>query len=220
MVIPWSKFEGLWAVLVVSAAAGLTGLLLQKRPYIAPAADVLAGPILFIIAAVLVMGAARGVRGSLAALILFTAADLGYYGMSYSIYKQTDRLEHVARTATMPPADLGGRVYAPPQQFADGCRLWTGNQMILAGWHRTCGYAGLEPQRKLDYADLPALQASDTCWVERDPATAQIAGLMPCGTEWLQVPGPLPRVRLVTRAVPSQDPAQTFAKSTCNPDPR
>ena len=129
--------------------------------------------------------------------------------MSYSVYRRTDRLENVALAAAMPPADLGGRVFAPPQPIGrPAAKLWTGNQMILAGWYRADGYAGLEPQRQLDYASLPALQVAATAWVQRDAATAQIAGLVPRGDDWLEVPDPLPRVRLVTHAVASQDPAR------------
>ncbi len=113
--VPLSKFEGLWAVVVVGVAAALVGLLRQHHTFIAPAIDVLAGPILLIAAALLVMGAARGLRGSLAALVLLAAVDLGCYGMSYAVYHDTDRLENVALATAMPPADLGGRVFAPPE---------------------------------------------------------------------------------------------------------
>ncbi len=205
--IPWSKFEGLWAVVVVSGAAALTGLLTQHRPLIAAVPKVLAGPLLFTVAALLVIAAARGARGALVALILLAAADLGVYGMSYSVYEQTSRLDVAAAAAVMPPADLGGRVLAPPQPCEGAGRLWTGNQMILTGWQRADGYTGLEPQRQLDYASLPALQVAATSWVQRDPLTAQIAGLLPQGDQWLQVPGTLPYIRLVTHVLPSEDPA-------------
>ena len=133
--------------------------------------------------------------------------------MSYSVYQQTARLAerpagrgHAAgrpgRPGLCPAA-------APGRSAAD---LWTGNQMILAGWHRADGYAGLEPRRQLDYASLPALQAAAASWVQRDPTTAQIAGLVPRGDDWLQVPGTLPRVRLVTQAVASRDPARDIGR--------
>jgi hypothetical protein len=210
--IPSSMFQGLWAVVIVSGAAALVGLLRQNHCFIAPTLSVLVGPILFAAAALLVMGAARGVPGTLAALVLFAAADLGCYGMSYAVYGQTSRLENVATAAPMPPADLGGRVFAPPQPLDDYCKVWTGNQMVLAGWHRADGYAGLEPQRKLDYTCLPALQVASTAWVRRDPATSRIAGLVPRGDNWLEVPGTLSRIRLVTHAVASSDPARDIRR--------
>ena len=112
----------------------------------------LAGPILFTVAALLVMGAARGVRGSLAALILFAAADLGCYGMSYSVYSRPTGWSNVAAAAAMPPADLGGRVYAPPQPMADDCKALDRQPDDPGRVASGRGYAGLEPQRQLDYA--------------------------------------------------------------------
>jgi hypothetical protein len=210
--IPLSRFEGLWAVVVVGFAAALVGLLRQHHSFIAPVPSVLLGPALLAAAALLVMGAARGVRGSLAALILFGAADLGCYGMSYAVYPDTVRLENVPSASAMPPADLGGRVFAPPQPLDAYSKIWIGNQMVMAGWYRADGYAGLEPKRELDYACLPALQVAATAWVKRDPATSQIAGLAPCGDDWLRVPGSLPRLRLVTHAVASRDPARDIQR--------
>ena len=115
--VPVSMFQGLWAVVLVSGAAALVGLLRQNHCFIAPTLSVLAGPVLFAAAALLVMGAARGVPGTLAALVLFAAVDLGCYGMSYAVYGQTNRLENVAKEAVMPPAGVGGRVFAPPQRW-------------------------------------------------------------------------------------------------------
>jgi hypothetical protein len=206
--VPLAKFEGLWAVVVVGGAAALVGLLRQHHTFIGPALNVLAGPVLLIAATLVVMAAARGVRGSLAAVVLLAAVDLGCYGMSYAVYRDTERLENLPLAAAMPPADLGGRVFAPPQPLGDQCKLYTGDQMVMAGWYRADGYAGLEPQRQLDYASLPALQVAATAWVQRDAATAHIPGLVARGDQWLEVPEPLPRIRLVTRAVASRDPGR------------
>ena len=62
--------------------------------------------------------------------------------------------------------------------------------MVMAGWYRADGYAGLEPQRELDYACLPALQVAATAWVKRDPATSQIAGLGLAATTGCKCPAP------------------------------
>ncbi len=129
--------------------------------------------------------------------------------MSYAVYQETDSARSSARRGgRCRRRRPGGRVYAPPLPLEKYCSLWTGNQMVLAGWSRLDGYAGLEPQRRLDYASLPALQAGSASWVQRDAITAKIAGLIPRGDDWLQVPGALPRVRLVTNAVASDDPAR------------
>ena len=212
MPVAFSKFEGLWAVVIVGGSAALTGLLAQGRPYIAAWPKVIVGPLLLVAAALLVIAAVRGVRGSLIGLIVLAAVDLGCYGMSYAVYAETARLDQVTAAAVAPPAKPGGRVYAPPLPLEAYGNLWTGNQMILAGWTRLDGYAGLAPQRRLDYASLPALQAGTVSWVQRDATTAKIAGLTPGGNDWLQVPGALPRVRLVAKAMASVDPAHDIRR--------
>ena len=84
--------------------------------------------------------------------------------------------------------------------------------MTLVGWSRTDGYAALAPSKLLNYFQLPALRVASTRWVHRGPSTAAIAGLTPYDENWMQVPDPLPLVRLVTHVVQSQDPAQDLAK--------
>ena len=91
-------------------------------------------------------------------------------------------------------------------------RAAIGNQMTLAGWSRTDGYAALEPSKSLDYFQLPALRVASTRWVHRSPSTSVIEGLTPYDENWMQVPDPLPLVRLVTHVVPSDDPAADLAK--------
>ena len=60
----------------------VAGLILQSGHQVASAPRVLVGPLLMAAAALLVIAAAQGVRGALVGLILFMAADLGYYGLS------------------------------------------------------------------------------------------------------------------------------------------
>ena len=129
--LAFSKFEGLWAVVIVGGSAALTGLLAHGRPYIAAWPKVLAGPLLLAAAAMLVIAAARGVRNSLIGLIVLAAVDFGCYGMSYAVYAETARLDQVSAAAVAPPAAPGGRVYAPPLPLEAYGNLWTGNQMIL-----------------------------------------------------------------------------------------
>ena len=79
--------------------------------------------------------------------------------------------------------------------------------MTLDGWSRADGYAGLEPRRQLDYRFLPALRVAGVRWVQCNPSTIKIAGLKPRGGHWLEVPDPLPLVRLVTKTQTTADPA-------------
>ena len=208
---PWPRLWPLWMVVGASVLVAAVGLVLQGRPFIGPFLSILAGPLLIGSAAVLLALAARGVRWALAGLVLFAAADLGYYGMSYAGYPQTERLEAYVAGAATPQTSPAGRVLAHAARF-DEPGLRTGNQMTLSGWHRADGYAGLEPARRLDYRRLPALRAAGVRWVKRGHSTEAIAGLLRHDEHWLEVPRPLERVRLVTQARPSRDPARDIER--------
>jgi len=177
---------------------------------------VIVGPLLMAAAALLLIAAAQGVRGALVGLILFMAADLGYYGLSCTL-DETGNVDDLRAQTVVPPGenDAGSpdtqRVFAPP---AYGRRESSaiGNQMTLAGWSRTDGYAALEPSKSLNYFQLPALQVASTRWVHRSPSTSVIDGLAPYDENWMQVPDPLPLVRLVTHVVQSTNPAEDLAK--------
>jgi hypothetical protein len=182
----------------------VAGLVLQGNTRLASAPAVLAGPLLIVTAAALVALAARGVPGALIALILLAAADLGCYGLSYAVYPGTVPLEEFVASADQPPGGSGGRVVAAPLRF-DQQGLRTGNQMTQAGWQRADGYAGLEPDRRLDYRQLSVLRAAGVRWIKRSAATA--AGDSAADdTHWLEVPHPLPRVRLVSQVTAGSDP--------------
>jgi hypothetical protein len=99
-----------------------------------------------------------------------------------------------------------GRIFADVLDI-DKPALRTGNAMLLAGWKRADGYAALEPQRMLPSTTLPALRVAGVRWVRRNERTENISGLIPVDDQWLTVPDPLPRARLVAHAVVSTDPA-------------
>jgi hypothetical protein len=208
---PWRRLWPVGIAVLFSVLIAAAGMLLGNRPFIASTPAILAGPLLIGSAAVLLVLAARGIRWVLVGLVLFAAADLGYYGMSYAAYPHAERLDaYVARTTT-PGANCDGRVLAEvPRSGLAGLR--TGNQITLAGWRRADGYAALEPARKLDYRQLAALRVAGVRWVRRGEATAAIDGLVEHDARWLEVPAPLDRVRLVTRTRPSRDPARDIAR--------
>ena len=172
---------------------------------------ILAGPLLALAAAALVIAAARGYPAALVGLIVLAAVDQGCYGLSYAVYPQSAMLEEYVASARTPPGNPDGRVVGSLLRF-DQPGLRTGDLMTLAGWRRADGYAGLEPRRQLDYHLLPALRVAGVRWVQRDPSTAGIAGLKPYDDRWMEVPNPLPRVRLVTQTKTSRDPAIDIAR--------
>jgi len=207
----WKEFEPLWALLAVSVAVAVVGVVLQGRAYIASVPAVLAGPLLLAAAAALIVWAARGSRGALVGLVLFAAADVGCYGLSYCVGTHSARLEELVAATPTPPGAIDGRMLAAPL-WSDPQGLRTGNQVTLSGWQRADGYAGLEPQRLLDYRNLSALRIAGVRWVKRTAATGEIEGLLPHDENWLEVPDPLPRARLVTQAVASDDPARDIQR--------
>jgi hypothetical protein len=206
----WHDFEPLWCVVGFAVAVAVAGLKLRNEPYIASIPAVLAGPVLLGAAAALVALAARGRSAALVGLILLAALDLGSYGLSYSAYPRSAKLETYVAAAKTPPGKPDGRVVGSLYRF-DEPGMRTGDLMTLAGWRRADGYAGLEPQRQLDYRLLPALRVAGVRWVKRGPSTNEVAGLKPCDNDWLEVPDPLPRVRMVARVQTSNNPGCDMA---------
>ena len=203
---PWRELFPLWRIVAAALLAAVAGMALREKPYIALTAAIWAGPLLIGSAAVLLALAARGVPGAMAGLVLFAAADLGCYGLSYSIYPHADRLESFLAETMTPPGPSGGRILADVLR-CDEPGLHTGNRMALLGWRRADGYAGLEPARRLDYRQLAALRVAGVEWVKRQEATDAIQGLVPYDDHWLRVSRPLPRAWLATCARTSCDPA-------------
>jgi hypothetical protein len=167
---------------------------------------VLIGPVLFISAAFLISWAARGNYLALVSVVFLTVLDLGAYGLSYSVYPHCPRMDDYIASVRTPPEPNDGRVVASLYRY-DEPGLRTGDQMILRGWSRADGYAGLEPQRLLDYKKLSALRVAGVRWVRSGPTTNDIQGLIPRNDGWFEAPNPLPRVRLVNRTITSKDPA-------------
>jgi hypothetical protein len=199
----------LWAAAGLSLLAAIVGLTLRERSYFAAPAWILVGSVLIAGAALLVTLAARGSRLAMAAMVLLTAVDLGYYGLSDGAYSQARTLRQfladVARSR--PPTRFDGRVLLDLVQY-DESLPHTGNQVTMLGYSRADGYAGLAPAKQLDYHQVAALRVADVAWVARNESTAGIRGLKPESKDWLAVPAPLPRVRLVAQTRTSRDPAR------------
>lgn len=206
----WKDFEPLWCIVGLAIGVAVAGIKLRHESYMASIPEILVGPLLLAAAAVLVALAVRGYAGALIGLILLAAVDLGCYGLSYSVYPKNACLEQYIESAQTPPGEPDGRVVASLYRV-DEPGLRTGDLMTMAGWSRADGYAGLEPRRRLDYRLLPSLRVAGVRWVKRNESTADIAGLKPYDDRWMEVPDPLPRVRLVTQTKTTTDPAADLA---------
>jgi hypothetical protein len=206
----WHDFEPLWCLLGLSIAIAGIGLGLSSERHIAGVAAIAAGPALLAAAAALIVAAARGHSTALMGLIVLAACDLGWYGMSRGLYPRSATSENYLASTPTPPGAPQQRVLSSLLRV-DQAGHRVGDAMTVAGWRRADGYAGLEPQRRLDYGLLNALRVAGVGWVKMNPSTDKIAGLKPADGHWRQVRDPLPRVRLVTQTRASRDPAADIA---------
>ncbi len=203
---PWRELRGLALLLAVTLLVTVAGFALRGHPFIASRRLMLLGAGLISVAVLLVALAARGKRWALPILVVFTVADLGFYGLNYAVLSHTETMARYVKLPRVPPDKPVHRMASDLLPFgAPGPR--TGNHMLLVGWSRVDGYAGLEPARKLNYQQLAALRVADVRWVHRSPTTEKIPGLASYDAHWLTVPNPLPYVRLASAAVASRDPA-------------
>jgi hypothetical protein len=179
---------------VASLALAVVGPWLWSQ-HVASARLICTGPVLIAAAAAAVMLARRKARGALAVLVALAAIDLGLYGFSYAIFPNAVSLSDYAEAAAVPPLTTGYRI-ATDLPAPQDATVRGGNRLILSGCRQIDGYAGLEPRKQLDYRQLSALQAAGVQWVANRPHTRKIAGLLEHDDRWLEVPNPLPRVRL------------------------
>ena len=84
--------------------------------------------------------------------------DFAPYAKTFRIHR-TNR--NSCRTAIPGRHRFGKRFRIGPGQ--NGLRV--GNRILLAGWKRADGYAGLEPAKRLDYRQLAALQTAGVGWI-------------------------------------------------------
>jgi hypothetical protein len=168
-------------------AAALIGPLLWPQ-FTATPLFVWSGPALICLAAWLAYAALHGRRWALAAMLLLAAVDQGVYGFTAGAYRETADLNSFAAAAPLPPAAGNHRIVAsaPDSPFR------TGNRWLLAGFARADGYAGLEPQRRLDYHAENVLRLAGVEFNAIAPAEAD---------RWHTVKRPLPRARLLTQVV-------------------
>lgn len=214
-----TSFSGLIAAsLVVSLAM----FVIWRTDRAAALPLVIVGPGLLATAAWLVSATANRARWAFPLLVLFAAADLGAYGLSYAIWPgaATPDQANAALAATLPNNNTGrinaSRIVVDPQVIdpETGAKpgLRSGNQAVLAGAKLADGYAGLEPADGVALGSLPALRLAGVTHVANRGGNNTIAGLIPTAdSRWLRVPEPLPRVRLVSQAIKtSNDQRETL----------
>jgi hypothetical protein len=203
----------LFAISGLAASVGL----LRWPSHVSILPLVAAGPLLFGAAVWLVNRADAGARWALPALVLLSAADLGAYGMTAGIFQTVQTPSDLVSKVEAPPGTSGSRValdlIAGTEQAPGQKTPRLGNRILLAGWQRVDGYAGLEPARQLDYRSLAALKAAGATWVSAT-AAAQMENYGELSTtkaerepNWIRLSDPQPRAWLVTSAIPSSNPS-------------
>ncbi len=188
------------ATILVPAAWLVTVVRPSVRNHVSPASLVLAGPILSLAAGLLVAIAARGRAWALPTLILFAAADLGAYDLSFVFHSPKADMASVVDSLPDPPPGPGYRL-APP--FVNW--KWEDRLLLLKDARLVGGYVALFPVKAID-------------WVG-DVKGRRIAGVghAMVGDEsrrflrWESCPDPLPRARLVTRTMMSRTIADDLA---------
>ncbi len=176
------------------------------------------GPLLIGGAALGVTLAARGRPVGLFLLVLVTAIDFGTFSVSnpgsgaYFTHHLPSYRQFVARCSG-PPTAGEGRVFYKDDRDGLISRI---NSLGYHGYRAIYGYSALYPQQCLDYGDLNALRVAEVAWVWQPKLSANcVPGSSPSGEYaggWLRVPHPLPRARLVSRAVLSTAPEKDLKK--------
>ncbi|MFO1002119.1 MAG: YfhO family protein [Planctomycetaceae bacterium] len=186
-----------YLVPIASILCSLLASVICGRDHVAPWTLLLLGPILFILAAILVRDVSRGRYSP--AFMLFLAGDLAAYGFTYEALSRKQAMpEIVAELQTPPGSPNDGRVIAEVQ-LQNGDEQFHGNKLLLKGWQQADGYEGLMSSRSLlgDNLTLDGLRIAGVRWVINEGRHNSIAGLRPTvDPGWLEVPDPLTRVRL------------------------
>ncbi len=209
----------LWWLVAISVTIAVFGCALWPEQTAAWPL-VLAGPMLMIMAVWLLVRAVNGSRPAVVCIVLLTAIDLGAYGLSYSLIGKTVSLATYIQRIDVPPGATPARVALDLKNGVETAPGQTGprqgDQILLAGWKRVDGYAGLEPARQLDYRQPAALRAAGVVWISPDAANAiQNAGLFSSfakSGDWSELENPRPRAWLVARVLASDQPRVDIAK--------
>jgi hypothetical protein len=212
----------LWILPIASVLAVVAGLTFWPA-YLSDWPLVIAGPVIIAVSVWLIDQAALGGRWALPALVVLSAIDLGIYGLSHSLAGQTDSLANFVHSTNHPPGSPETRVaidLASGQETAPGqTRTRAGDRILLSGWKRVDGYAGLEPARRLDYRQPSALRVAGAGWISThtaaavsDVATIDSSDQPQFRSGWTSLRNPQSRAWLVANTVTSADPAADVSR--------
>ncbi|MCF6283966.1 MAG: YfhO family protein [Candidatus Hydrogenedentes bacterium] len=160
-------------------------------------AAVALGTALVCIASGLVLAAARGRAWALVLLALLLIADTGLYSLRH---KTSQTLPKVMAAIPLPPGDNTHRI-------EPNIVPYTMNQVALHGYRNVTGYLNLFPETYLDYAQPGPMQLAGVQWREsRFGTSVKLHSAKEAGIDWIELDDPMPRLRLVNKAVVTTDP--------------
>jgi hypothetical protein len=189
--VPQKTFS---AMLACSLALAIGAPVLWPE-YAAKPGLVWCGPLLLLLGLLLIHFSIAGRRWALSALVVFTAIDLGAYGLTYGVYRGATRLDDCIAHTTPPDSENAARV-AIDLALANEDGIRAGNQILLRGYSRIDGYAGLAPARRLDYRTVDQMRLAGVRFVSAAAPIRDKQHLREIGDGWLEVPNTSPRVRL------------------------
>jgi hypothetical protein len=205
LLLPWLAVAGAVAAAVVLSSA--------LAPDVRPCLDrrFVTGPAVATAAAVALTLSVRGRAVGLIILILVCGWDLWHFSLKNSawgekVWRETVSLAAWRDATPRPPGPDIGRILDLDIEA---------NRQLLRGAALVNGYrGGIEPRKLLDYTRCPALRLAAAGWYHQASwgEVTPIAGLEPGSAGWYRVPGPLPRVRLVSRAVARADPGRDVSQ--------
>jgi hypothetical protein len=197
--VPWRDLWPFAGFASLSVATTLAAAWVLSRPgdyywtaHLASVTHSAIGMALILIATALVAAAARGMRWSLYAIIILMLVDITAWGILW-IWRVPPRSLAATVYDHMEPPDRGaGRIYSP----------WnSANVLSMKGYRLSHGYFTFLPATKLDPKGLTAQRLAGVRWALNTEGFEYPKG------SWIQVSEPMPRVRMVSRALVSDSVA-------------
>ena len=163
-----------------------------------PAWLIVLGPLAFTLAGALFTAAARGHRAALFGLAALTLVDHGVYGATIWWWDPPQTLADYRASIPKPTVVPPNRVVSAGNfgfrsTAARPWAWWSSTRLIVHDARLVSGYAGLMPAKQLDYRTVASLRVAGAAAVVKQG-------------RFDELPGALPRARLVTRAVATASP--------------
>lgn len=202
----WRRLLPLSLIPLVSIVTALCGLLRLGRDegVLAPAFNIAAGPLIFVVIGGLLVAACRKRTGALLTLAMVGAIDIAVYGLSYVLRLPPTTIAEFAEREPPPPVTS--------TQLGPARLEYPNNVLLLKGYKLADAYLALYPRWELGYQQIGRMRLAGVQWWRIRPGTSpRLDDLLGRGVYWLEVKDPLPRTRLVSRAVISSKPRSEIA---------